>query len=206
MSKTINLIVKSKISPFSERIKVDSDKSLSIRSFLIGAIIQNKSYVKNVLESEDVISTIKCLKKLKVKLEKLNQKLYNLWERIGSLQASKNLKLNFGNSGTLARLLIGILSTKNVEIIMSGDRSLNKRNMKKLIDLMSQFGATFLPKKIHLTLENDFFDDASRNLLQSRSICSIEKCCNISWLNSFGNTIIEERSKQKSYRKYFKKK
>ena len=65
MSKTINLIVKSKISPFSERIKVDSDKSLSIRSFLIGAISQNKSYVKNVLESEDVISTIKCLKNLK---------------------------------------------------------------------------------------------------------------------------------------------
>ena len=187
MSKTINLIVKSKISPFSERIKVDSDKSLSIRSFLIGAISQNKSYVKNVLESEDVISTIKCLKKLKVKIRKIKSKNYIIYGNgLGSLQASKNLKLNFGNSGTLARLLIGILSTtKNVEIIMSGDRSLNKRNMKKLIDLMSQFGATFLPKKIHLTLENDFFDDASRNLLQSRSICSIEKCCNISWVKFF---------------------
>ena len=49
---------------------------------------------------------------------------------------------------------------------MSGDRSLNKRSMKKLIDLMSQFGATFLPKKkYNFPLENDFFDDASRNLL-----------------------------------------
>ena len=126
-------------------------------------------------------------KKLKVKIRKIKSKNYIIYGNgLGSLQASKNLKLNFGNSGTLARLLIGILSTtKNVEIIMSGDRSLNKRNMKKLIDLMSQFGATFLPKKIHLTLENDFFDDASRNLLQSRSICSIEKCCNFSWFKFF---------------------
>ena len=60
----------------------------------------------------------------------------------------KNTFLNFGNSGTLARLLIGILSTTpNIEIKVSGDQSLNKRNMKKLIDLMTKFGASFLPKR-----------------------------------------------------------
>ena len=90
MSKTINLIVKSKISPFKKKIKVDSDKSLSIRSFLIGAISQNKSYVKNVLESEDVISTIKCLKKLKVKIRKIKSKNYIIYGKgLGSLQAKK---------------------------------------------------------------------------------------------------------------------
>ena len=67
---------------------------------------------------------------------------------LGSLTAKKNTKLNFGNSGTLARLLIGIISTtKNLELTMSGDRSLNKRSMKKLIELMSEFGAIFLPQK-----------------------------------------------------------
>ena len=67
---------------------------------------------------------------------------------MGSLFARKNLKLNFGNSGTLARLLIGILSTTPfVEIKVQGDKSLNKRNMKKLIKLMSEFGAEFFPKK-----------------------------------------------------------
>ena len=64
------------------------------------------------------------------------------------MHAKKNAKLNFGNSGTLARLLIGILSTTpNIQIKLSGDHSLNKRNMKKLIDLMSKFGAYFLPLK-----------------------------------------------------------
>ena len=55
---------------------------------------------------------------------------------------------NFSNSGTLARLLIGILSTTpNISVRLKGDHSLNKRNMSKLINLMSKFGAFFLPKK-----------------------------------------------------------
>ena len=66
---------------------------------------------------------------------------------MGSLIAKNNTGLNFGNSGTLARLLIGILSTTpDIQVKISGDRSLNKRSMKKLIDLMSEFGATFLPE------------------------------------------------------------
>ena len=66
---------------------------------------------------------------------------------LGSLHSKKNLELNFGNSGTLARLLIGVLTTTpNIELKVTGDHSLNKRSMKKLILLMSKFGATFLPR------------------------------------------------------------
>ena len=66
---------------------------------------------------------------------------------LGSLTAKKNIELNFGNSGTLARLLIGILSTTpNIDIKIKGDHSLNKRNMKKIIQISSEFGSTFLPK------------------------------------------------------------
>ena len=60
----------------------------------------------------------------------------------------KNTTLNFGNSGTLARLLIGMLTTTpNININVKGDNSLNKRSMKELIELMSKFGGIFLPKK-----------------------------------------------------------
>ena len=59
--KKFNVILKNKISSFDKKIHVDSDKSLSIRSFLIGSICQNISFAKNVLESEDVHSTIRCL-------------------------------------------------------------------------------------------------------------------------------------------------
>ena len=77
--KSFNLKLKNKISKFKKVIFVDSDKSISIRSFLIGAISQNISTVKNVLESEDVFSTINCLKKLGVKIKKKNQKNYKIF-------------------------------------------------------------------------------------------------------------------------------
>ena len=89
------------IQPFKKTIRVDSDKSLSIRSFLIGSICQNISKVENVLESEDVFSTIECLKKLGVKIIKVKPNKYLIFGKgLGSLFANKNLKLNFGNSGT----------------------------------------------------------------------------------------------------------
>ena len=110
--KSFNLYLNNKISDFKKIINVDSDKSISIRSFLIGSISQNISQAKNVLESEDVFSTIKSLKKLGVKIIKKSSGNYLIFGKgLGSLFAKKNTKLNFGNSGTLARLLIGILST-----------------------------------------------------------------------------------------------
>ena len=146
--KRFDLILNTKISSFKKIISVDSDKSISIRSFLIGAISQNISTARNVLESEDVFSTINSLKKIGVKIIKQKKKNYIInGQGLGSKAIKKNSFLNFGNSGTLARLLIGILSTTpNVEVKISGDKSLNKRSMKKLINLMSQFGALFFPK------------------------------------------------------------
>ena len=73
LNRSFNLLVEKKISSFRKTIRVDGDKSISIRSFLIGAISQNISSAKNVLESEDVFSTIKCLKKLGVKIKKQKQ-------------------------------------------------------------------------------------------------------------------------------------
>ena len=148
-SKKFNLLLKSKIAPFKKTISVDSDKSLSIRSFLIGSISENVSIAKNVLESQDVRSTISACKKLGIKIEKFGPKKYKIYGKgLGSFFVKKNTTLNLGNSGTLARLLIGILSTTpNIEVKVLGDKSLNKRNMKKLIDLMNMFGASFFPKK-----------------------------------------------------------
>ena len=67
-SKSFNVNINHKIRPFNKVIEVDSDKSISIRCFLIGAISQNISSNKNVLESEDVLSTINCLKNWVLKL------------------------------------------------------------------------------------------------------------------------------------------
>jgi len=146
--KKFNVLINSRIGNFNKKIEVDPDKSLSIRSFLIGSISQNISKAKNVLESDDVRSAILVCKKLGIKIVNMGSKSYKIYGKgLGSFFARKNTQLNFGNSGTLARLMIGILSTTpNIEIKISGDHSLNKRSMKKLIELMSKFGASFFPK------------------------------------------------------------
>ena len=148
LSKTYSLNIKHKIKPFSKSIKVDSDKSLSIRAFLIGSISRNISCANNILESEDVFSTIKACQKLGSKIIKIKNGKYKIYGNgLGSFFTKKNSLINFGNSGTLARLLIGILSTTpRISLRVTGDHSLKKRNMKELIEIMQKFGAVFLPK------------------------------------------------------------
>ena len=138
--KKFNVFLNSKILSFKKTIEVDPDKSLSIRSFLIGSISRDISLAKNILESEDVKSTISTCRKLGVKIDRVAPRSYKIYGKgLGSFYAKNNSSLNFGNSGTLARLLIGILSTTpNIKVKLHGDHSLNKRSMKSLINLMSK--------------------------------------------------------------------
>ena len=146
--KSFSINTSNQINSYNKTIEVDPDKSISTRSFLIGAVSHNISEVKNVLESEDVFSCINCLRKLGIKIQKIEAKRYLVYGKgLGSFYAKKNTVLDCGNSGTTARLLVGLLSTNpGIQVKIKGDNSLNKRNMSKLIDLMSEFGATFLPK------------------------------------------------------------
>jgi 3-phosphoshikimate 1-carboxyvinyltransferase len=147
LNKSFSLHVSKKIKPYVKTIEVDSDKSISIRSFLIGAISHNISEINNVLESDDIFSCIDCVRKLGVRVDKIKAKHYLVYGKgLGSLHAKKNTVLDCGNSGTTARLLIGLLSTNpDICVKIKGDQSLNKRNMSKLILLMHEFGANFLP-------------------------------------------------------------
>ena len=195
--KKFNLSVDHRIAEFKKTIQVDPDKSISIRSFLIGSITEGISSVKNVLESHDVISTINCLKKLGVNIKKIKQKNYLIYGKgLGSLNIKKNSTLNFGNSGTLARLLVGILSTtSNIEIRMFGDKSLNKRNMKKLIELMSKFGASFFPiRKNHFPLKLVSSPMPVGIRYRSGESAQLKSAVILAGLNANGNTeVIEEQ-------------
>ena len=195
LRKSFTLNIREQIKPFKKTINVDSDKSLSIRSFLIGAISQNISETKNVLESDDVFSAISCLKKLGVKIKKKKKGNFLIYGKgLGSLFAKKNSNLNFGNSGTLARLLIGILSTTpDIEIKISGDHSLKKRNMKKLIDLMSEFGAEFKPKnKFKFPLKLISTEMPVGINYTAGVSAQLKSAVILAGLNSFGTTEINE--------------
>ena len=201
-SRKFNLVLGKKIKSFKRTIKVDPDKSISIRSFLIGSISQNISSNKNILESEDVLSTINCLRKLGVKIKKKGKSNYLVYGKgLGSLDAKKLTELNFGNSGTLARLLIGILSTTpNIKVKLRGDHSLNKRSMKALIELMSEFGATFLPKnKYHFPLTLVSTDMPVGIQYKAGVSAQLKSAVIFAGLNSYGNTKIIEKNKSRDH-------
>ena len=202
VQKKFNVLLHTKISNYNKEIIVDPDKSISIRSFLIGSICNKVSTVKNVLESEDVFSTINCLKRLGVKIKKVGTKQYHIsGNGLGSLTIKKNKELNFGNSGTLARLLIGILSTTpNIEIKMRGDHSLNKRSMKKLLQLMTKFGAIFLPKnKFNFPLKLISSNLPVQINYTSGISAQLKSAVILAGLNAFGTTNIIEKEKSRNH-------
>ena len=135
-------------------------------------------------------------RKLGVKIEKIKPQAYKIYGKgLGSFFAKKKTSLNFGNSGTLARLLIGILSTTpDIEVKISGDHSLNKRNMKELIDLMSKFGAIFLPKKKYSFPLKMISTNMPIGINYKAGVSAQLKSAVIfAGLNSYGNTKIEEQ-------------
>ena len=193
--KKFDLSLNKKINPFKKTINVDSDKSISIRSFLIGSISQKVSSLNNILESEDVFSSINCLRKLGVKIKKIRAKKYLVYGNgFGSLAINKNAKLNFGNSGTLARLLIGILTTTpNINVNLFGDNSLNKRSMENLVKLMTKFGAYFFPKnKFNFPLKLISSPMPVGITYTAGSSAQLKSAVMLAGLNSYGVTKIIE--------------
>ena len=145
MTKIIS--ISKKINHFNKKIKVEGDKSLSIRWALLASQAKGISKAYNLLNSEDIISTLNCLKKLGVKIN-LKKKFCEIYGRgINNFVFKKNLILNAGNSGTLARLLLALLIRTPYKIKLIGDKSLSKRDFSRVIIPLKKFGATFSPNK-----------------------------------------------------------
>ena len=142
------IIINHTIKKYNKKIKVDGDKSLSIRFALLASQAIGKSKAYNLLKSEDVISTINCLKKLgvKIKWDKKNNFCIINGNGLNSYVYKDNLTLNGNNSGTCVRLLSSLLINSPKKIKIIGDKSLSKRDMKRIIDPLTEFGATFYPK------------------------------------------------------------
>ncbi|MBC8296675.1 MAG: 3-phosphoshikimate 1-carboxyvinyltransferase [Pelagibacterales bacterium] len=142
------IIINRTIKKYNKKIKVDGDKSLSIRFALLASQAIGRSKAYNLLKSEDVVSTINCLKKLgvKIKWDKKNNFCLINGNGLNSYVYKNNLTLNGNNSGTCVRLLTSLLINSSKKIKIVGDKSLSKRDMKRIIDPLTEFGATFYPK------------------------------------------------------------
>ena len=137
-----------KIESYNKSIQVSGDKSLSIRCVLIASQAIGKSKIFNLLESEDVINSLNCIKQLGIK---------NYYEIYGfglkGFKTKKKITLNTGNSGTLARLIIGLLIDSDNQIKIIGDKSLSKRDFSRVTEPIKLFGPNIISNKNKLPVK-----------------------------------------------------
>ena len=143
----------SKIKPFKKKIIISSDKSISIRSVLLASQAIGKSRLYNLLESEDVINTLKSISKLGIKYKKEKNCYIIHGYGLNSFEAKRNVTIDAGNSGTLARLILGLLVNVKKFIILKGDNSLSKRDFSRVTNPLKNFGAIISSKKNSLPVK-----------------------------------------------------
>ena len=135
--------IQKRIVNFKKTITVPGDKSLSIRWIIFASLANGRSKAKNLLMSEDVLATIDTIKKLGIKVIVSKKECKVFGKGINGYKYRKNLKINAQNSGTLGRLILGLLINSPEPIKLIGDKSLSKRDFRRVSNPLSKFGAKF---------------------------------------------------------------
>ena len=201
-----HIIIKNKINPFNKTINVSGDKSLSIRWALLASQAKGKSRAYNLLRSLDVISTLQCLKKLGIKV-KLKKDFCEIESKgLNKFKNSKNLILNAGNSGTLGRLITGLLVHYNKKVVITGDKSLSKRDFSRIINPLRKFGASFELKNNH---KLPFAITGTKNpkpikYFENKGSAQCKSSVMLAALNTKGETIINAKKSRDHSEIFFK--
>ena len=209
MKKKDFVLINKKIKKFNKILKVPSDKSLSIRALLLASQCVGTSKIKNLLESEDVLSCLKALRVLGVKIIKKNKVYWVYGNGLNSFKIKKKItKIFIGNSGTTARLLAGLLSTHTNKFYMYGDQSMNRRDMSRIIEPLEKIGCFFYPKNkltLPLTMQGTSMPLAQKHI-EKRGSAQVKSAILLSALSTPGTTTIEEKNISRDHTEIFLKK
>ena len=200
------IVIKKKINNYNKKIIIPGDKSLSIRWVLISSLANGISTAKNLLMSEDVIAAINAIRKLGVKTKIKNTicKIYGVG--IDGYKYRKGLTINAQNSGTLGRLLAGLLINSPHPIKIIGDKSLSKRDFKRIAKPLRKFGAHLKLKKnytLPLTIKG------SQNLkpiryLENKGSAQVKSSIIFAGARTSGRTIIKSKKSRDHTERLFK--
>jgi len=191
---TNKITVKNKIEDFNKSITVSGDKSLSIRWVLFSSIASGKSKAQNLLLSEDVLAAINAVKKLGAKV-KLNQ---NYCTIIGNgpngYKYKKNITINSKNSGTLGRLIMGLLIDTPYKIKIIGDKSLSKRDFYRIAEPLKKFGANIKLRRkgLPLTIQGGG-NPLPINYLENKGSAQCKSSVIFAGLKTVGKTFIKAK-------------
>ncbi len=200
-----HICIDKKIPPYNKIIQVSSDKSLSIRTVLLASQAVGISKISNLLESEDVLNTLKTIKKLGINYKK-KKNCYEIYGfGLNGFNHKNNTVINAGNSGTLGRLILSLLIKTDKKIKLIGDKSLSKRDFSRVVKPLRLFGANIksknncLPVKIQGT---EFLRPI--NYVENIGSAQIKTACCFAALNTPGTTFIRARKSRNHTELLFK--
>lgn len=134
-----------KVHGLKGEVTIPGDKSISHRAVMFGSISNGLTEVTNFLQGADCLSTISCFRKLGISIENTPEKILIHGKGLHGLSAPLE-QLDAGNSGTTVRLISGILAPQPFSVTLTGDASIQKRPMKRIIDPLTQMGASIKSK------------------------------------------------------------
>jgi 3-phosphoshikimate 1-carboxyvinyltransferase len=133
--------------PLAGMVRVPGDKSISHRALMLGALAVGRTEITGLLEGEDVLATAAALCAMGAEIVRAEDGLWLVdGVGLGGLAEPDDV-LDLGNSGTAARLLLGILASHPFTAFVTGDASLRRRPMDRIIAPLSRFGAQFLGRE-----------------------------------------------------------
>lgn len=142
-------------SPLRGTIRVPGDKSISHRALMLGALAVGETRASGLLEGEDVLATAAAMRACGARIEKQGDTWSIHGVGVGALLQPEGA-LDMGNSGTSTRLLMGLFASHAITAVLTGDASLTKRPMGRVIEPLSQMGASFTASpggRLPLTVE-----------------------------------------------------
>ncbi len=183
------------------RLRVPGDKSISHRSLIFGALARGKTTIHGLLESEDVINTAKAMAAFGAKVEKDDNGVWHV-EGLGTGSLIEpNQVLDFGNSGTGARLVMGIAGAHAFSTTFMGDASLSGRPMGRVLNPLREMGVQVLSRsgdRLPLTLKGA--DPASPITYRvPMASAQVKSCVLLAGLNMAGTTTVIEPIKTRDH-------
>ncbi|MBQ6515553.1 3-phosphoshikimate 1-carboxyvinyltransferase [bacterium] len=173
-------------------IEIPSDKSVSHRSIIIPSLIKGGKYrVFNFSKGKDCISTLNLYKNLGIEIKYLDEKTLEI--NLPDKLTNKTKELFCGNSGTTMRLTSGVLAGQNFISVLTGDESLSKRTMKRIIEPLTQMGADITSENntAPLTIKGT---DKLKGIVYNSPLASaqVKSCILLAGLNADGKTTYTE--------------
>jgi 3-phosphoshikimate 1-carboxyvinyltransferase len=125
--------------PISGRVRVPGDKSISHRALILGALATGRTRIAGLLEAEDVMATARAVETLGAQVTHDGGAFQVLGQGVGGLRAP-DAPLDFGNSGTASRLMLGVVAGHDMRAEFTGDASLCRRPMSRVLEPLATMG------------------------------------------------------------------